>query len=73
MIEKKHNEIQKDICSAVMRANFRNHVSNFIRDLFGEYLDSYPEITVEEITSMMICEMVYEINTTARLYRNARE
>lgn len=68
-IDEKHNKLQKDISSAAMRANFHYNVSNFIRDLFAEYAGTYPEITIEEISAMMICETVNEINATAHHYR----
>lgn len=68
-IEEKHSKLQKDISSAVVRANFHYHISNLIRDLFAEYAATYPEITIEEISAMMICETVNEINTTAHHYR----
>lgn len=63
--EEKHSKLQKDISSAVMRANFHYHISNLIRDLFAEYAATYPEITIEEISAMMICETVNEIMTMA--------
>lgn len=65
-IEEKHNELQKNICYAVMTANFRNRISDLIGDTFLEYAESYPEITIEEISAMMICEAVNEIMTTKR-------
>lgn len=69
MTEEKHKKLQKDVCSAAMRANFRYHISNLIRELFSEYVESYSEITLEEISAMMICETVNEINVTANHYR----
>jgi len=68
-IEEKHNKLQKDISSAAIRASFHYHISNLIRDLFVEYAATYPEITIEEISAMMICETVNEINTAAHHYR----
>lgn len=67
--DEKHTKLQKDISSAVMRANFHYHISTLIRDLFSEYVESYSEIPLEEITAMMICETINEINTTAHHYR----
>lgn len=66
---------EKERSAILMRANFRNH-TNFIRELFEEYITSYPEVPIEEITAMMICETVNEINTSATIayrYRNERE
>ena len=37
-IEEKHNKLQKDICYAVMTANFRNRIGD-LRDTFLEYVE----------------------------------
>lgn len=60
-IEEKHSKLQKDICYAVMTANFRNRIGDLIRDTFLEYAETYPEITAKEILIMMIYEIVNEI------------
>lgn len=65
-IEEKHNKLQKDICYAVMTANFRNRIGD-LRDTFLEYVETYPEITVKEISTMMIYETINEIMSIARM------
>ena len=67
---KTHEQLSRDICRAVITANFKNEIEGIIRDKFEEYLSAYPEMTHSDICSIMIMTVVSEVSAQPNIWRN---
>lgn len=67
-----HEQLSRDICRAVITANFKNEIAGIIRDRFEEYLSMYSEMTYSDICSVMIMTVVSEVSAQSNIWRDKR-